>query len=205
MKRFLVVIILMCFFLDARSQNALNDTTKNVEKRHSAKKPFAYIGFSIGLNNPCGAGFDFDIPVKKYFTIGTGLGFSSWGNKLYIDAKYFLKTNHLGWALAGGIAYNSGVENFAAKYETVKKTTEEIKLNLHPLSTAFLGLFHYVKLGNRNSRLVIGIGYSVRLQQPQYEQVSKSAKLSDNAISKIQKREPGGFMLGLGFLFGLHH
>src|ERR1700749_4395313 len=104
-KPILVVAILLCclpLFAQVHGDSTDNhaEGSKNIE-RHGTP-PFSYIGFSTGFNKPAGdAGFNFDIPISTYVTIGAGGGFSTWGNKFHLEGKYFLKPYQRGWALGG--------------------------------------------------------------------------------------------------------
>ena len=51
--------------------------------------PKFYLGFSSGLENPVGLlGVNVDFPISN-FSIGGGLGLSSWGLKLATEGRYY--------------------------------------------------------------------------------------------------------------------
>src|SRR5271156_5763542 len=124
MKKLLLVITILfpCLSLYAQDysdrpagpppSHRHNHHTRHHQERHGTP-PFSYIGFSTGFNNPSGPiGFDFDVPIARYVTIGAGGGYSTWGNKLHLDGKYFLRPHQRGWALGGGVTLNSGDNSF---------------------------------------------------------------------------------------------
>ena len=173
---------------------------------YRARNPYSYIGFSSGINNPGGLlGFDLAVPVKKSIMLTTGVGFSSWGNKLHLDGKYFLMGYHLGWALMGGFAYSSGAYNFRARLRTLDHKRESVTINMNPVGSACLGASHFGRLGKRQNRVFVDLGYCVPLRAPQYNVTYNGPQLADQASRYIKLREPGGIMAGIGMLFGLFH
>ena len=180
---------------------------KRHERRRNGPPPFSYIGFSSGINNPAGAiGFDFDVPVHKYLSIGAGGGFSTWGNKLHFDAKYFIKRNHRGWALGGGFTFNSGDNNYTTRYmETTAGYREKVNLDLRVQRNIFFAVYHYWNLGRRYNRFFTGFGWSVPLVDKKFIQLSPGSSLTQASANRIDRLAPGGLMVSLGFSFGLHH
>ena len=209
MFKYFIILLFSIICISSYGQQAWVDSNNAVTNRPNniKRKPaHSYIGFSAGVNNPAGLiGFDFNIPVKKYVMLCGGLGFSTWGNKLHFEGKYFVKPHHLGFAVSAGIAFNSGVENFNANLETVNQTKERVTINMHPLSTIFMGAYHYWKLGKGPNRFFMLAGWDSPLTQPQYDIIYNGPQLTDRSKNYMRHREPGGVMMGIGFSFGLHH
>ena len=151
-------------------KDIITPDSTNIRKSKTVTTPFSYIGFTTGLNNPGGViGFDFEIPVGKYVCINTGLGFSTWGNKIHAECKYYLKPNQIGWAFGTGIALNSGVDNFQAKMETINGN-EDVTLNFHPVQSAFFCAYRHWRFGRkRSSRFICFFGGDVPIKQPEAE------------------------------------
>ena len=192
-----------------------NDTTSTPasmagkNKHLHRRPPFALLGLSSGINNPSGIlGIDFEFPVKKYITLNTGLGWSSWGNKIHLDGKYFFNRRQLGWAMTGGFAYNSGVYNFRARLRTENNGRVPVTINMQPIGTFYLGCCKYYRLGRTGNRYFFSGGYNFPLIPPTYQSyhiVYNGPALAAQSSRYMKLREPGGIMLGTGILFGLHH
>jgi hypothetical protein len=173
--------------------------------RHHVRPPFSYIGFSTGINNPCGIlGLDYELPVKKYFSLGAGLGFSSWGNKLHLEGKYYLDKHQRGWALVAGLGYNTGVYNFKTHLRTVGGGKQQVTFNLQPVGTYFVGAAKYWRIGRKYNRFFINAGWDIPLMPPHYDMVG-GGPLTESSTTYMNRRSPGGLMLGFGCSFGLHH
>jgi hypothetical protein len=212
MKRIvtLIVAFLSCGSLLAqgyRDEHLPPQNHRASHKRvHNGPPPFSYIGFSTGFNNPAGAiGFDFSVPIHRYLAIGAGGGFSTWGNKLYFDAKYFLKPHHRGWALGAGFTFNSGDNNFRTRnMETIAGRKEQVTLDLITQQNVFFAIYHYWNLGHRYNRFFVELGWSIPLNENRFNQLSGDP-LTSSSANRIDRLAPGGLMAGLGFSFGLHH
>ena len=190
-----------------QGQGGFDSTSGRVSyTKKKQRPPFALIGVSSGINNPSGMlGVDFEFPIKKYLVLGTGLGFSSWGNKSHFDCKYFIKRRQLGWAVTAGLAFNSGVYNFRARLHTVNNTRQEVTFNMNPVGTFYLGVARYFRCGKGPNRFFTTAGWNVPFSPPNYQIVYNGPGLADQSSRYIRFREPGGLMLGLGMLWGLHH
>ena len=211
-KYLLIILLAMCCYT-GYAQEKRPPSDERIMYRHNEEKamglgtpPFSYIGFSSGLNNPAGAiGFDFDIPVHRYLVLGVGGGFSSWGNKLHLDAKYFFRQHQRGWALGGGFTFNSGDNKFITRpLQTNAGIKEKVSLDLKVQRNVFFAVYHYWNLGRRYNRFFAGLGWSVPLVERKFIQLSGD-NLTNKSAKRIDLFAPGGPMLSLGFSFGLHH
>jgi hypothetical protein len=181
-------------------------TEKNVPEKKAVNPAFcrkAYIGFSLGVNNPGGIiGFDLDIPILKNVSIGAGAGSSTWGTKVYIDGKYYLKPCHRGWAFGVGITHNTGENNFTANLETIYQT-ESVTLNLNPQTNMFIGAYYFWTIGRRYNRFYAEAGYSVPFSTYSYSEIYGDP-LDNVGERTVKILSPGGLMIGAGFSFGVH-
>ena len=209
MKRYLLLFIAFMLHIAAQATNA-DTTLPQTVTRHKrpSKPPVCYLGLSTGINNSPGIfGVDFNIALGKYVTLDAGAGPSTWGNKLYVGAKYYLKEAHRNWAVGGGLTYNSGVENVNLKLNTVYGYKEKVALSLKPEDNAFVAIYHYWTLGHKYNRFFVDLGKSVALHPPHFHE-TYGDPLTDQAKQSVKRLAPGNFiggmMLGVGVSFGLY-
>ena len=211
MKKLLLVFITMLACLQVIAQDQSERPQERPRRHHHHTEqhgapPFSYIGFSAGINNPAGAiGFDFNIPVSKYWVMGAGGGFTGWGNQLHFDAKYFLRRHQHGWALGGGLIMNSGDNHYKTRPEpTSAGVKENVYLDLRTQRNLFFAVYHYWNIGRRYNRFFAEAGWSTPLVNRKFNQLSGDP-LSQSAVDRVDRMAPGGLILGCGFSFGLHH
>ena len=198
----LTISTLLCFGL-VHAQDA--DNTQKAKKTDATQKPVCYIGFGGGLNNPCGIfGFDFNIALAPHVTLDAGAGTSTWGNKLYVGSKYYLDEPQRGWAFGGGLTFNSGIENMKLKDMETVNGKREVILNLKPQTNIYVAASKYWKLGRRNNRFFLTMGYSVPMKTVKYQQTF-GPELTDTGERVIKTLAPGGLMFGWGFSFALYN
>ncbi len=198
-------------YVSAYAQQA--DTTitgHSPKKKHEmpTKTPACYIGLSTGIDNPSGYfGLDFNIRLGKYITLDVGAGPGTWGNKLYLGGKYYLKENQQGWALSGGFTFSSGQETLNLRLPTINNTTERVALTLKPENNAFIAAYHYWKLGRKHNRFFVDFGKSIALHPEHFHQ-KNGDPLTDEARQRVRNLCPGeflgGLMAGTGFSFALY-
>lgn len=209
MKKYFLVFIALILYASTKAQQT-DTTTHGNGNSHikPVKPPVCYLGLSTGINNAPGIfGLDFNIRAGNFVTIDAGVGPSTWGNKIYIGAKYYLKENYRGWALGGGITYNSGVESVRLKLNTIYGIREKVSLSLKPEDNAFVAIYHYWTLGKKYNRFYVDLGKSVPLHPPHYHEMYGDP-LTDQAKQNVKQLAPGNFMggmmVGAGFSFGLY-
>jgi hypothetical protein len=197
MKRVLITVVMLVVTIPAFSQ-----LIESKDKKKNSPCPKVYFGVSTGINNPNGIlGFNFDIPIVNYVTVGAGVGVSSWGNKVYAEGRYYLRPCQQGFAFAGGITHNSGVSHFERKLETVDGK-RQVTVNLYQETNLYLAVYHFWKIGHRHNRFFVDAGYSVPLYNARYKQID-GPQLSDDGINEVKRIAPGGLMIGTGFSFGI--
>lgn len=205
MKQLLFLLFYLSSMITASGQQD-NKKASN-KKEYRSTPPVCYIGFSMGIDNPCGAlGFDVNIPLTKTVTLDGGAGTSTWGNKLYVGAKYYLRSPQRGFAFGGGFTFNSGADNVKARLETVYNGRQNVTLSLKSQTNIFLGVYHYWTLGRNNNRFYLELGRSVPLSGIHYEQLNVYGNpINQNSRNIIEMKAPGGFMAGFGFSFALYN
>jgi len=164
--------------------------------------PKFYVGLSTGINNQSGLiGPNFDIPLAKRLSFGLGAGRSSWGWKMYSEARGYLGECNRQLAIGGGMSYNTGISNI----NTILPTTtgdEQVTLEYKPSLNAFGSLYYFFNIGHDWShRFYLQLGYSHRLEDNLYRVKSKHVLTSDGD-AVMQLLQPGGVIIGLGFSFG---
>ncbi len=208
MKQFILTLTVCCMCLSgfAQQSNTDNNTPQKEEKKAQkpSKPPVCYIGLSGGSNNPAGIiGFDINIPLSSYVTLDGGTGPSTWGNKLYVGSKFYLRPQQRGWAFAGGLTFSSGVENMKKRLETINGR-QEVTLSLKAQTNIYIGVYHYWTMGRRYNRFFVNFGGSVPLTSQHYHEIY-GAPLTDRSHRFIDRMAPGGLMAGLGFSFSLYN
>jgi hypothetical protein len=202
MKQLFSLFIGLSLFANA---NAQQTDKKESKKEYRSKPPVCYIGFSMGINNPSGAlGFDVNIPLTKNVTLDGGAGTSTWGNKLYVGGKYYLRAPQRGFAFGGGLTFNSGADNFKSRLETAYGNRQMVTLNLKSQTNIFLGAYHYWTLGRNQNRFYLELGRSIPLTGVHFEQINGNP-ITENSRKAVNILAPGGFMGGFGFSFALYN
>lgn len=161
-----------------------------------------YLGISTGINNQSGlVGVNFDIPVTSQFSLGTGLGLSSWGLKTYAEGRFYFRECNRGWALGAGITYNTGLENISTDLPTTTGT-KSVLMDWEPSTNAMLSGYHFFNLGRGGHRFYLQLGYSYRLDDNIYTIKSPDILTADGKTA-MDIVKPGGVIFAFGFSFGL--
>lgn len=203
MKGVLSALLVLCVTYNAVAL-PIADSTAIKQGGHHFSAPVCYIGFGLGTNNPSGIiGFDFSVVLDPQVTLDGGAGTSTWGNKLYVGAKYYLKTPQRGWGFGGGLTFNSGNENVKMRAHTVNGV-REVTLVFKPQTNIYVAATHYWTIGRKYNRFFMELGYSVPVSTPQYDQLYGPA-LSSRGNRIIKILEPGGIVAALGFSFALYN
>jgi len=208
MKKYLFSFIALLFCIATYAAPA--DTT-TIKMRHGkpTKPPVCYLDLSTGVNNPSGfLGLDFNICLSNYVTLDAGVGPSTWGNKLFVGAKYYLNTGDRSWAVGGGFSYSSGEENVNLKLNTLAGNDQKVSLSLKSQDDAFIAIYKYWTLGKKYNRFYVDLGKAVDMHVPRFHEAPGYAPLTSDAVQKVKNMAPGDFlggvMLGVGVSFGLY-
>ncbi len=197
------VAITTSVFAQTNTEAPENAPKGSHKKKNANKKPALYIGLSGGINNPAGlAGIDFNLCLNRYLTLDAGTGVSTWGNKLYIGGKTYLKANQRGFAFGGGLSFNSGVEHRGMRIMT-GNGRQMATFSTNPQANIFLNMAHYWRLGHRNNRFFTELGWSVPITHPKVRELYGPPASPDN-FRHIERLAPGGLTFGIGFSFALY-
>jgi hypothetical protein len=177
---------------------------KKSKKEYTGRPPVLYINTSTGINNNTGlVGVGIDVPVGQKLLLGAGAGISTWGDKIYIGGKYFLRPGHTGWAFGGGVTHNTGLTNFTDNLETVYGNTEQVTLNLNAQTNVFLAAYRYWSIGRKRiNKFYLELGWSVPLTGDRFDQTDGDP-ISSNSTATMNLLSPGGIIVGAGFSFGV--
>jgi hypothetical protein len=186
-----------------------NEKKVKLKRVRPEKHPVCYLGVSTGICNPAGViGFDFNIALSKFVTLDMGTGKSTWGNKLFVGSKYYLKPAHRGWAMGGGLTFNSGEENMNIRTSPPgSNAKEKAVVQLSPKTCAYVAGYRYWNLGRKHNRFYVEAGKSVGLNNTHFKE-KYGPQLDNRALDRLRALAPGGFLngiiLGTGFSFGLY-
>lgn len=172
-------------------------------KSRSACPP-VYLGTSTGINNQSGLlGFNIEVPIVEQFSIGTGVGISSWGTKVYGEGRYYLGHCQRGWAFGAGISHSTGLTSYTPTVKTVYGSKDQVTVDLDAKTNFFLAAYRFWTLGKRQNRFYITFGYSVPLTKTGIHQVA-GPQMTTDSYNTLKAISPGGLIAAAGFSFGIH-
>lgn len=206
MRKIIILLLLSFIAFNSFAQHT-GDSNKGFKNGKNARRggcPKVYITVSSGLNNNTGIfGASIDVPVTKSISIEGGAGYSTWGIKSTIGAKYYFKPCHRGWAIGAGITHSTGLNNFEDNLET-EYGYEDVVLNLHPLTNIYVGVYHFWNIGRKGHRFYTMLGWSIPLSNDFYDEPigDPLSSASDEAIKLIAPGGLIGIIVGAGFSFG---
>ncbi|MCW3122500.1 MAG: hypothetical protein JWQ38_1992 [Flavipsychrobacter sp.] len=196
-----ILLMGICSETYAQDNSNENSTDKKTDNKKSVCSK-AYIGVSMGIDNPGGLiGLDIDVPVLTNLSLSAGYGPGSWGSKVYLGARYYLKPCHRGWAFGAGVSRSSGLKNYQMNMETIYGK-EDVVLDFNPQTNLFLGVYHFWTLGKHANRVFVEAGYSLPFSTYSYTE-RYGDPLSRTSESVIKIISPGGLMVGFGFSFSV--
>lgn len=169
---------------------------------NSRSCPKFYLGISSGLNNHSGFfGINFDVPVTTQFSLGTGVGLSSWGYKAYGEGRFYFKECNRGWALGAAFTYNTGIQDIAVEMPTTIGNTEVV-MDWEPSPNIAVSAYHFFNLGRGGHRFYLQLGWSQSMVSSPYV-VTSGHTLTSDGTTVMNLLSPGGILFGFGFSFGL--
>lgn len=194
----LLALCMLCLCTTAFAQ-------KTDKKENSMSPARFYMGTSTGINNQSGVfGLNLELPIPNNVSIGTGIGSSSWGRKVYIEARYYFQPGYKGWAIGAGVTHSSGLDEFKTKLPTIDNggNNEDVTLRLQQKTNMFVAGYRFWKLGKHRNRFYLEAGYSVPFNTTKYTVLSGQV-LTKDGDRTIKIIAPGGLIAALGFSFGL--
>jgi hypothetical protein len=188
----------------ASAQSFLQDAPKSkheLRREKNSCRPY-YIGLSTGINNLGGLlGFDFEYSLNNITTAGAHIGVGTWGIKTGIDARYYRKECHTGWAYGLGISYAGGNRERTWPLETISGP-KNVLLQLHPQAGVQLEIRRFFSIGKHGHRLWTELGWNQRFTRKVYT-VLDGQTLSLLADRSINLLCPGGLVIAAGYSMGI--
>lgn len=169
------------------------DTVKNV-----------YLGLGTGINSYNGMlGISIKWRLVKTLYVRGGLGTGSWGWKLSAGIHYDLKPINC-WGFCASYSLYSGAPEIHQNLETVQGKnviTKDVLLEYLPTGTINLIASRHWTIKKINF-IYLDLGYAIPTVSNIYSVKDKSV-ITENADAVIHLMQPGGLIIGLGFMFGL--
>lgn len=177
----------------------------HLRNKRDGNYPVVYLGASTGINNENGAmGFNVDFPLAKKVSFSAGFGASTWGTKVFSEARYYInKTGYKGWAIGGGASYSTGNNHMNVRLETVASKKGRVTLDVHPIPNVFFAFYKFWNIGRRYNRLFVDFGWSVPLESVTYKQVG-GYPITQKSRDFLTFLSPGGLIIGTGISFGFY-
>jgi hypothetical protein len=161
------------------------------------------LGTSTGINNSTGIlGIHGEFLINNKVSITVGAGLSSWGGKLCLNGKYFLKPDHKGWAFGGGLTQASGSSSMDIEEKLKSGNSISHTFKLNPIVGLDLIAARYWRLGERRNRIYLQLGYNRALTTNQYKLLSPTQPNPD-FYKVMDLLSPRGIVVALGFSFKL--
>jgi hypothetical protein len=166
--------------------------------------PKIYLGISGGVDNPAGIiGFNLDVPIVPNFSLGAGVGPTLWGQRVFAEARGYLKPCHRGLAFGAGFSYNTGLKSKTVDVQDAAGNQIDGSIELKPVKNAFASAYYFFNLGRR-SRFYLQGGYSYCLDGTgNYSIVTPGFTIDPDVKTVMDALQPGGVVFGLGFSFGI--
>lgn len=195
-KRIIVATILVLVFYGSvgYSQNYYDE---NKPYEEMAYIPESYIGIGTGLNEIGILGIAGEIPVSDRLSAAGTLGIGGWGYKFRAGINYY--PNELSGKSSFGVRYawSSGLDGFEYVDDNGNPT---YLLNLFPAHNLDF-LYNRNLFVGKKSKFVFTAGYSLSLNRMAYEEVNGQT-IDVTTQQVLELLQPGGFLLGIKFLFG---
>ncbi len=192
----LTIVFLAFFFSFGFGQEV---TRNNIKSEFDDERPTCYLGFSSGKDNMVGfLGTQVDLGVTKSFSVGGGIGISSWGLKYAVNLR--LSDDGLyGAYFKLGYSHNTGIEEL----EVALDSYNNMIVNLEPIDNLFLTMGWVWKI-NEDNRLYAEIGYAWPTSEGDYYTiVNDNYQLSDSQKKAMKWLKPGGLVIAVGFNFAI--
>ena len=164
-----------------------------------------YLGAGTGLNCPSGVvGANVEFLFASNASLYAAFGLGSWGGKAGGGFRLYPSYPDK-FAFSLSYSYASGInkvdlemdEEYIAGADDVTSVT----FRLLPVSTVNITILRHWLVGSaRKNRIGLEAGYAIPLATDRFEATSQ---LTDDGVTFMNILQPGGFLLGTSFSFGL--
>ncbi|NJO88422.1 MAG: hypothetical protein HC831_05230 [Chloroflexia bacterium] len=159
-----------------------------------------YLGLGLGIND-YGLGVGLEIPLNHKLNTYGNIGVGGWGYKMGVGLSYFPRQAPFGGSFNIGYSHALGFKDFETELEVASSnTTQKVLLDLEPVGTINLFYTYSWTLG-RTGKFSLSGGYAIPLEEDAYEVKTQNVKLSSTSKQVLEIMQPGGFILGLKFMF----
>lgn len=167
--------------------------------------PRVYLGFGTGLNCPAGAlGASVEFQFVRNATIYGAFGLGSWGGKAGGGFRFYPSYPDK-FAFSLSYSYASGINevdlDMDDEYVVGGNDITSVTFKLLPVSTVNISVLKHWLVGPaRRNRIGLEAGYAIPLARDRFE---SDEALTDDGKTFMNILQPGGFLLGTTFSFGL--
>lgn len=192
MKKILTIIALL-------SVVALNVQAQD----ESWDKPLTqtYIGFGTGINSFTGAiGAAGNVRIGRLMFMEGSIGLGTWGYKYSIGLRYDFRLKN---TFGAGINYTgaTGMDGLVLPMTLRNGTSKNVSLNCHQAATVDIKGRYSMNIG-RSNILYFDLGYAIPLEEKAWE-ITDGSDVSSSDMRALDVIQPGGFLAGIGVLFGI--
>jgi hypothetical protein len=196
MKKIILLFICASVFLKINAQS-INDTSVQSNFKHKN----LYLGLGTGINNYTALlGISGSVKVYDKLFVRGGYGIGSWGNKFSIGLKYDMNYSD-GWNFGIGYSICPGTGDVKMDLKVASGETKKVTADFSAASTINLTVGRNWAIGKRNI-FYLDLGYAVPMQTEPWK-VTDGSVLSKESKSVIKLIQPGGLIIGAGFIFGI--
>jgi hypothetical protein len=197
MKKSIIILVTSIMLL------ATVQTTK-AQFTSSEGSPKTFIGVGTSINEIGYVGFAIEAQLVNRLALVGHAGVGSWGYKLGGGLQYYLKKSGYGSAMNIGYTYATGLNNFKYSLETEPYgDKEDVTLDLLGTSTVNVAYAYNFRIRGKN-KLALTAGYSIPLETNHYNIKTSGVELNDNSQQVLDIIAPGGFILGVKYMFGIN-
>lgn len=168
--------------------------------------PVVYFGGGFGLNDLGILGVSCEIPIVQRVSATANAGFGMWGGKLGGEVNVYFPTVLCGSFVTVGYMYATGADNIQMTDIEVEPrgTKKNVVLDFLPQQTLSVKYSYALGLGyKKRSKFIFSIGYAAPLKKLPYRIQNSNERLTKDSEAGIKMYEPGGFIFGVRFMFGV--
>lgn len=187
-----IILILFCTIASCLIANA-----------QSPRK--VYLGVGTGLNYPTGIiGANAEFQFARGASIYGAFGLGSWGGKAGGGFRFYPSYPDK-FAFSLSYSYASGINDvdldMEDEYVVGGSGISSVNFKLRPASTVNVSILKHWLVGpGRKNRIGIEAGYAIPLSTDRFE---SAEQLTADGKTFMNILQPGGFLLGTAFSFGL--
>lgn len=197
MKKSLILILTTIMLLGSLQTTKAQLSSLN-------QTPTTFIGVGTGINETGIVGFVVEPMVANRLSLIGTAGLGSWGYKLSAGAQFYLNKSGYGSSMTIGYAYATGIKNFSYKLEVEPSDNEEtVDMTLKGTGTVNVAYAYNFRVGGKN-KLVLTAGVAIPTASEPYTINSQGVEITNEAKSFLDLMAPGGLILGIKYMFGLH-